>query len=147
MQASTFKNSLHKILSYLLYIYVDNCILVSNTITLIEHVETLLSKEFNMSYEGDIHYTLGNSILRNRQEGWTFIHQQKYLTNKLEEYNMINSKPLATSMQSGIHLSKEVPTQSQDRHILYPQIIGSLMHAIVNTRRDCAYAISSLAQY
>jgi len=43
----------------------------------------------------------------NRQERWIIIHQQKYLINKLQEFNMINCNPLRTSMQSEICLSKE----------------------------------------
>lgn len=50
-----------------------------------------------------------HAILRNRIERWTIIHQQKYLTSKLKEYNMLNCKSLSTPMQSGIRLSKEEP--------------------------------------
>ncbi|KAG0600943.1 hypothetical protein M758_11G072600, partial [Ceratodon purpureus] len=100
-----------------------------------------------MSDEGELHFTLGNAILRNRSEGWTFIHQQKYLTSKLEEFNMLNSKSISTPMQSGLPISKEDSSISQEDQHLYSQIVGSLMHAIVNTRPDCAYTISTLAQY
>ena len=131
----------------ILTVYVDDCILMSNQLTLIQNLKAILQMEFDMSDEGDLHYTLGNAILRNRIEGWTIIHQQKYLTSKLQDYNMLNCNSVSTPMQSGTHLSKEDLLSSNEDQHLYSQIVGSLMHAIVNTRPDCAYAISTLAQY
>jgi len=93
-----------------------------------------------MSNEGKIHYTLGN-------EGWIIIHQQKYLINKLKEFNMLNCNPLSTPMQSGIRLTKEESTTSHPDPYPYSQVVGSLMHAIVNSCPNCTYEISSLAQY
>ena len=131
----------------ILTVYVDDCLLVSNQLSLIQNMKSLLQSEFDMSDEGELHFTLGNAIIRNRDEGWIIIHQQKYLISKLEEYNMLDCNPVSTPMQAGIRLSKDDSTPSpQDQH-LYSQIVGSLMHAIVNTRPDCAYTISSLAQY
>jgi len=52
--------------------------------------------------KGKLHYTLGNSIIRNKIEGWTFIHQEKYLTNKLLEYNMMNCNLLSTPIHEPI---------------------------------------------
>ena len=131
----------------ILTVYVDDCILVSNQLTFILNIKTLLQQEIDMSDEGELHFTLGNAIIRNKSEGWTFIHQQKYLISKLTEYNMLDSKSISTPMESGIRLSKEDSFVSQEDQHLYSQIVGSLMHAIVNTRPDCAYTISSLAQH
>jgi len=50
-------------------------------------------------------------------------------------------------MQSELCLSKEDSQLSQEYQHLYPQIVGSLMHDIVNLRYDCAYTTSSLPQY
>ena len=50
-------------------------------------------------------------------------------------------------MQSGICLHKEDSDTFHQEPYPYSQVVGSLMHAIVNTRPDCAYAVSSLAQY
>jgi hypothetical protein len=100
-----------------------------------------------MSDEGELHFTLGNAIIRNKFEGWIFIHQQKYLLFKLIEYNMLDYKSISIPMESGIRLSKEDSFISQEDQHLYSQIVGNLMHAIVNTRPDCAYTINSLAQY
>jgi hypothetical protein len=53
----------------ILTVYVDDCILISNTLTLIEQIKFIIQQEFNMSNDGEIHYTLSNAILHNHQEG------------------------------------------------------------------------------
>lgn len=58
---------------------------------------------------------------------------------------MLECNSISTPMQPQIRMSKE-GSFSQDQHF-YPKVVGSLMHSIVNTRPDCAYTISSLAQY
>jgi len=50
---------------------------------------------------------------------------------------------MGTPMQSRIHICKEGSILSQQYQHLYSQIVGSLMHAIVNTQPDCAYTINS----
>ena len=131
----------------ILTFYVDDCILVSNQLTLIQHIKKILQMEFNMSDEGELHFTFGNAILRNISEGWTIIHQQKCLTSKFKAYNMIDCNSISILMQSNIRLSKEGSLSFPQNQHLYSQIVGSLVHAIVNTRPDCAYTISSFAQY
>lgn len=46
---------------------------------------------------------------------------------------MLDYKSISTSMESGIRLSKEDSFVSHKDQHLYSQIVGSLMHAIVNT--------------
>lgn len=71
-------------------IYVDDCILLSKKISLTQQVKAILQTKFEMSDEGDLHYTLSNAIRRNQQESWTSIHQQQYLTSKLKENDILN---------------------------------------------------------
>jgi hypothetical protein len=93
--------------------------------------------------EGEIHYTIGNAIIRNRQEGWLILHQHKYLTSKLQEFNMLNYNPSSTPMQLGVRLSKENSPTTKEMHKItshypYSQIVRSLMYACVKSRLDCA---------
>ena len=136
----------------ILTIYIDDCILVSNNSSLIHDLKCTLQKEFDMSNDDEIHYILGNTILKNQQARWLIINQQNYLISKLQEYNMLNCNPLSTPMASGVCLSKDdCPLTSKDQNqtqsYLYSNIVGSLMYAIINSRPDCAYAVCSLAQY
>jgi len=42
--------------------------------THVQKVKDILQHEFDISNEGEIHYTLGNAITRNWQVGWTILH-------------------------------------------------------------------------
>ena len=60
---------------------------------------------------------------------------------------MLNCHPLSTPMQTCIQLSKENSlTSNEDQHP-YLQMVGSLIHAIVNSRLEYKYIVSSLSQY
>lgn len=135
----------------ILTVYVDDCILTSNKLSLIKDLKLSLHSQFEMTDDGELHYTLGNAIIRNRQERWLIIHQQQYIKSKLILYNMLNCNPLPTPMSPGIRLSKDTPDDEPDVETLspfpYSQMIGNLIHSTVNTRPDCAYTINSLAQY
>jgi hypothetical protein len=65
---------------------------------------------------------------------------------------MLNCNPFNTPMESSVRLSKEDclnPNTLRDTTspYHYSQIIGKLMHAIVNSRQDYAYVVNSLTQY
>ncbi len=72
--------------------------------------------------------------------------------NVLHYYDMaiVNSIPKPTKF--GIKFSKlNCPEliNDQGKMISYPyfQVVGNLMHAIMNSRLDCAFTINNLAQY
>ena len=65
---------------------------------------------------------------------------------------MSNYNSISTPMQCGIRLSHDdFPSTTKEIDLVssfpYSQLVGSLMHAQVNSRPDCAYTINSLAQY
>ncbi len=65
---------------------------------------------------------------------------------------MLNCNILSTSMQLGVGLNEEdypSPNELMDTISPYPysQIVGNLMHVIVNHKPNCAYVVNSLAQY
>ncbi len=61
---------------FILIVYVDDCVVIYNTLTLIEQTKFILQQEFDMLNDGEIHYTLGNAILHNHKKGWTILHQE-----------------------------------------------------------------------
>lgn len=99
---------------------------MSNQLNLIHGIKAILQMKFDMSDEGDLRYTLGNAIIRNRIEGWTIIHEQEYLTSKLQQYNMLNCNSVSLPMQSRTHLSKEDLLSSKENQHLYSQIVHIL---------------------
>src|SRR5436309_1357960 len=61
---------------------------------------------------------------------------------------MQNSSPVATPMEVGLRLTPETKKQASESRVrLYQSAIGSLMYAMIETRPDIAYAISTLSAY
>jgi hypothetical protein len=80
------------------------------------------------------------------------ISQQHYLEELLKELNMQNCKPNTTSISkrevNALTVrdteGKKLDTNS---HVLYCQIVGKLMYAMVGTRPDLAYTLSVLGRF
>jgi hypothetical protein len=55
-----------------------------------------------MSNEGEINYLLSMQVLCNQSKGWSFVFQEKFSTNVLHEFNMINYHLINTPLQGSI---------------------------------------------
>src|SRR5262249_29170043 len=75
------------------------------------------------------------------------LSQSQYIKTKLSRFNMQDSKPVKTPMQNSLKLKKLTPEEPRCNQKQYQQAIGSLMYAMIGSRPDIAYAISSLSQY
>jgi len=112
----------------------------------------LLETKFEMTNMGEIHLCLGVQIIRNRIKGWIKLSKKRYLFGILHRFKMENNKPISTPMEVKNKLTKENSVKSKHertsmKEMPYPQAIGCLMYAIVNTRVDLAITIESLSQY
>ena len=74
-----------------LALLVDDVILYSNNITLLNHTKKVLSQQFELKFFGAVHYCLGLQVIRNRENKTIHLSQQKYIENILERFNMQNS--------------------------------------------------------
>lgn len=126
--------------------------LLSNSISLLKITRSNLSKEFDMTDLGPVHYLHGIQILRNRTKKTIFLSQQRYLQNILGKFGMLELKPIDSPMDPGLKLSKYMSpltiTEISDmKNYPYHWLIGSLMYAMVCTWPDLAYTISTLSQF
>jgi hypothetical protein len=74
-----------------------------------------------------------------------FLGQGKYTMEILKRFQMLDCKPLATSMVSNFKLSTDLEIDSVDPS-LYMQLNGSMMY-LMNTRPDICFAIYTLSQF
>jgi hypothetical protein len=58
---------------------VDNIITTSNNLSVIMDIENTLAQAFEMTLLGDIHFLLGNQIIKNHVKGCILLFQSKYL--------------------------------------------------------------------
>ncbi|WVZ53388.1 hypothetical protein U9M48_004339 [Paspalum notatum var. saurae] len=92
-----------------------------------------MSREFEMSLMGELQFFLGLQI-KQGPEG-TFVHQAKYTRDILKKFEMGDSKPMTTPMNTNTALDKE-----------FRGMIGSLLY-LTATRPDIQFAVCLCARY
>lgn len=101
---------------------------------------------------GEAHYILGIQITRNRQARTLCISQEEYLKNVLDRFAMSECKPVVTPLATGTQLLKsDCPSTPEDAEAMsaipYQSAIGAIMYAMLGTRPDIAYAVTTLSQF
>ncbi|KAL4013950.1 hypothetical protein IC575_026135 [Cucumis melo] len=89
---------------------------------------------------GEAQFVLGIQIFRDRKNKMLALSQASYIDKIVVKYSMQNSKRGLLPFRHGVTLSKEqCPKTPQDveemRHIPYASAVGSLMYAMLCTRR------------
>ncbi|KAH9767149.1 hypothetical protein KPL71_011170 [Citrus sinensis] len=144
----TTKANLH---IYLL-LYVDDMLIACKQRDEIDALKLLFSSEFDMKDLGYTKKILGMEIRRNKNEGKTFLTQEKYLAKVLDTFGMQSCKPVMTPLASHFKLSNQQCPQTDEEKsemlkIPYANAVGCMMYAMVLTRPDLAYALSLVSRY
>ncbi|CAI7821239.1 unnamed protein product [Closterium sp. NIES-53] len=92
-----------------LYLYVDDILLMSSSMVLLNEVKGLLSSRFRMKDLGEAKYYLGVQI--ERDESGILIHQERYILNMLESFGLSEANPVRTPLPTGfdVHAHAEEP--------------------------------------
>ena len=128
-----------------LAIYVDDLLILSNDIQLLEQEKAAFSKKFVMHDLGEARFILGMKITRDRQSRKLWLTQENYLSNMVEKFGMKDCKSVATPQETGQRLEKNdgIPVKVKE----YQALIGSLTYAAIGTRPDIAAALSVVSQF
>ena len=136
----------------ILTLYVDDMLLIGNSVKMVNSVKSLLAKKFEMKDLGPTNFILGMQIRRDREKWKLWLRQEKYIKEILKKFNMIDCKPVGTSIPLGTKLSaKQCPKMDEEAkemaRVPYASAVGSLMYAMVCTHPDIAQAVRVLSQY
>ena len=71
------------------------------------------------------------------------LSQQKYVVDLLSKHNMLDSKPISTSLAMGSSLTAIDGTAS-DNATMYLQVVGGLQHLRM-TRPDISFTVNKLS--
>ncbi|CAI7876249.1 unnamed protein product [Closterium sp. NIES-53] len=129
-----------------LYLYVDDILLMTLSMVLLDEVKGLLSSRFRMKDLGEAKYYLGVQI--ERDESGILIHHERYILNMLESFGLSEANPMRTPLPIGfdVHAHAEEPLLRDELVQLYQSIVGSLMYASTTTQPQIAYAVSQLSK-
>ena len=128
-------------------VYVDDVILASNDLDLLNEEKNSLAQNFEMVDQGEINYILGMAVKRDRERGILRIDQSAYLQHVLDRFRMSESKPVSTPMEAEATFEKLSATDQQVNLKEYQAAIGSLIYVSIGTRPDISYAVGVLSQF
>ena len=101
---------------------------------------------------GEVAYILGIKIYRDGSKRLIGLSQSTYIDKVLNRFSMQDSKRGFLPMSHDISLSKTQCPMTQDERdrmskIPYASAIGSIMYAMLCTRPDVSYALSTTSRY
>ncbi|GJW38687.1 retrotransposon protein, putative, ty1-copia subclass, partial [Tanacetum coccineum] len=116
-----------------LVLYVDDILLMGNSVTMMQEVKSWLCKCFSMKDLGEAAYILGIKIIRDRSKWLIALSQSAYLEKIQKKFRMENSKKGYTPMMEkpnyrksqGAKTSTEVQRMQR---VPYTLAIGSIMN-------------------
>jgi len=106
-QAVYFKVVVTKGKLTIVVVHVDDCTIVVNTIRLINELKASLSKHFEVTDLGELHWMLSIEVKRDRPGHLVHLSQCTYIDAILHRYNLANLKPLSMPMDHQVHLSSD----------------------------------------
>jgi hypothetical protein len=129
--------------------YVDDFLLVGPDKVKIQQFKEVLSSIFEMKDLGDAARFLGVRITRDRSCRTITLVQDQYIKKIGATFNLLNSRPVSTPMESSLLGSLDVyKGQATAAEIQrYQQGVGSLNYASTQTRPDLALTVSVLSRY
>jgi Reverse transcriptase (RNA-dependent DNA polymerase) len=129
-------------------VYVDDLQIFGPSIEDICFLKKQLTNRFKMTDLGPASYYLGIQITRDRERRSICLSQEAYIARVLQAMNMTDCQPVSTLMELGLDLQKEMtPVASLESIKKYQSAIGLLMYAMLSTRPDLAFAVSTLSQF
>ena len=125
-------------------VYVDELILIAETLEEIKHMKSCLSETFKMKNKGEIRYCLGVNF--ELDENGINLSQKQYLLRLLEKYGLSEANTVSTPMDPNVKLVRDDKYSKSVDLILYQSMVGSLLHAARATRPDIAHAVSIVSK-
>lgn len=129
-----------------LLVYVDDLLLASASLALINSVKSNLSRAFEIHDLCDAQFFLGMQILRNRSEKTLKLFQSKYALEVVTRFGLADSNPRSLPISPSNPLSSSTDSSAVNG-TLFMEIIGSLMYLAVCTRPDLSYVVGLLSRF
>ena len=127
-------------------VYVDDLLIVSNSIETANQTKQSLSSQFRMTDLGELSYILGLKVVRDRSKGEIAISQESYLQGVLDRFGMNECNHVKAPLEANCKLYKKDSDPMLDASS-FRGAIGCLMYAVTCTRPDLAFAVSLLSQF
>lgn len=126
-----------------LLVYVDDVILASSDLALIDSMKSYLDHAFKIKDLGTLKYFLGLEVARSKHD--INLWQRKYALEILQDSGFLGCKPAATPMVTSQKFSKDSGPPLEDP-LQYRRLIGRLLY-LTTTRPNISFAVQQLSQF
>ena len=126
-----------------LIIYVDDIVLIGNSVAEIEKIKHVLDNNFKIKDLGILKYFLGLKVAHS--EKGIFLYQRKYCLDLLQDSGLLGCKPCSTPMHYALRLHHDSGQVHYDV-TSYRWLVGRLLY-LTNTRPDITFATQQLSQF
>ena len=137
----------------LLLLYVDDILLASTGIGLVEKYYELFRSEFDVKLRPDLNNYLKVELHHDRANQLITMSLSKYIRETCERFNIVEGRPVTTPMLSNHYLKTgAMTTETQEerqyvRDFPLKELLGCLNYIAITCRPDIAYAVSYLAGF
>lgn len=126
-----------------LLVYVDDIVIASTDLEIIQEVKGHLNTNFQIKDLGSLKYFLSLEVAR--QKKGIVVCQRKYALELLEDTSFINSRPVHSPTVPSHKLSKSEGEPLGD-NTQYRKVVGKLLYLTI-TRLDISFATQQLSQF
>ena len=135
-----------------LVLYVDDILIASSDLTLLQTTKELLATSFDMKDLGEAKFVLGIEIIRDRTKRALGLSQRQYVDRITKRFHMEKCAGGELPIGKVDKMSSErSPKNELEKENMkdkpYASLVGSLMYAQVCTRPDLAFAVSVLGRF
>jgi hypothetical protein len=120
-----------------LFLYVNDIILTTSSLELLQRTTTTLQQEFTMKDLGPIHDFLDISVKQWHDK--LFLHQRQYAKDILEHASMCDYKPCTIAVDTQAKASSDMGAPVDDPTAYY-SLVGALK-CLTITRLDISYIV------
>lgn len=131
-------------------VYVDDMVFSAKKMDQITWFKEFIASKWNIVDLGECRKVLGMRVTRDRKSKTLYLDQETYVKNMCAKFGIPHArhnpkKAFPLNGYDGILPAKDDETRINVQE--YQEICGSMMHAMVYTRPDIAFAVGKLAQF
>ncbi|CAI7893084.1 unnamed protein product [Closterium sp. NIES-54] len=127
--------------------YVDDLMLLAEDSADLAAVKKALQARLLCKDLGELRHYLGMEIRRDRAARTISLSQSFYIHSILQRFEMSQAKSVSTPLPFNHQLTAPAVLAPSSELRPYPELVGSLMYAMMCTRPDLAYPLSVLSRF
>ena len=127
--------------------YVDDILIATKDLAMVEKIKGFLTSAFDARDLGAAHYYLGITITRDRSAKTIKLSHERAIADLATKFEISGCKPRDIPMSAGLKLSA-LDGEPLDTSVhFYTTLVGSLLHFTVTTRPDIAFSVGVLSRF